>query len=312
MDSIKDDIIKLLKDDSLIDLPLNIKNNIGNTSNVYIIKNYICKVFDISKIDTKKYLADNEFYFYNKFKINIENIINIPKFYGFIKNNNDETYGLILENMNVVNKFDIMYIFNIINDIIKLHLLYWNTDMTDIFNYKNNGQYIIDEKIKVEIKYYFNNIENIFTNEIFNIFKNILDEVESEPSNNKTLIHGSFKLDNILLIRDDDDVIKPYFIDWSLYRIGYGVEDILFLMIMSLNNKVLKMNYKYLLNYYFKEINKFKEYSLDDYNKDIEKSLKGFLLYAIIGLNIKNHFSKIKDEKINQYLLNYLYCLELL
>ena len=55
MDIVKNDIIKSLKDDTLIDLPLKIKNNIGNTSNVYIISNYICKIFDISKIDTKTY-----------------------------------------------------------------------------------------------------------------------------------------------------------------------------------------------------------------------------------------------------------------
>ena len=316
MDIVKNDIIKSLKDDTLIDLPLKIKNNIGNTSNVYIISNYICKIFDISKIDTKTYLGNNEFYFYNNFKIYVENIVNIPQFYGFIRNNNDETYGLILDNINVINKFDIIYIINIIEHIAKLHIIYWDADMSNIFNYENNSKFIINEKIKVEVKYYFTkDIYNIFTKDIYNIFKNILDEEDDEDDAkdplNKTLIHGSFKLDNILLVREDN-VIKPYFIDWSLYRSGYGVEDILFLMIMSLNHESLKMNYKYILNYYFNEINKFKQYKLDDYNKNIKKSLRGFLLYAIIGLNIKNHFSEKKDKNINEYLLNFLYCFELL
>ena len=52
-------------------------NDFYNTGEIYNIidnksnKKYICKVFDILKDDTKKYLGENEIYFYENLKNNL-------------------------------------------------------------------------------------------------------------------------------------------------------------------------------------------------------------------------------------------------
>jgi len=105
MDIIKNDILKLFDLNENIMLNISkIDNLINNTSNIYNFdhnnKNYICKTYDIDKIDTRKYMGANEFYFYTNFVKYVENIIKVPKFYGLIKNNKNEPYGLILEKLN--------------------------------------------------------------------------------------------------------------------------------------------------------------------------------------------------------------------
>ena len=369
MDIIKNDILKLFDNDANINIS-KIDNLNNNTSNIYTIKNndtnYICKIYDIDKIDTRKYMGDNEFYFYTKFIKYVKNIIKVPIFYGLVNNNNNEPYGLILEKLNFTKNIDtdidtdidtnidtdidtnidtdintnidtdidtnidtnidtdidtnidtdidtdIDTIYNIIDHISKLHIFYWNKNIDNILNYKNNSKFIINEKIKYDIRHYFYNIKNIFDDELYNIFNRLLNKNDecgllnknNENCKNKTLIHGSLKIDNIIIVND-----IPYFIDWSLYNSGYGVEDILFLIIFSLDHEKLLLNYENILNYYLIEINKFYKYSLNSLTEDIIKSLEDFIANAIIGLCIKNHFAKIKNNKIDIYLKNFLFLL---
>jgi hypothetical protein len=287
----------------------------NNTSNIYNIydKNlnidYICKIFDITKNDTNKELGDNEFYFYKNMINNIKNIIKIPIFYGFIKNENNEIYGLLLEKLNNINYMNIDCIKIIINDISKLHLFYWNNYFKNIIC--ENSKYIIETRIKTEAKYYFYNISNIFEDKIYNMFNKLLyKKIEYiNEDKNKTLIHGSLKIENIILVKENNEII-PCFIDWGLYKIGYGIEDILFLLIFTLNDDTFKNNIDNLLEYYFIKINESREYKYEDFIDNIKLSLIDFILHAIIGLFIKNHFSKIKNDKLNIYLNNYLYLIE--
>ena len=105
MDIIKNDVLLTFLEESESNSKENIQLEISkinylnnNTSNIYNIYHkelnldYICKIFDITKNDTKKYLGENEFYFYQNIFNNVKNIINIPIFYGFIKNENNEIY----------------------------------------------------------------------------------------------------------------------------------------------------------------------------------------------------------------------------
>ena len=317
MDSIKNDILKLF--DIEIEKEINknteinlskIDNLYNNTSNIYRFQynneNYICKIYDINKIDTRKFMGKNEFYFYSNLVIHVENIIKVPKFFGHVNNNNDEVYGLILEELNStkINYTNINnnIIFNIIDHISKLHIFYWNKNIDHILNYPNNSEFIINEKIKYDIKIYFHNIKDIFEDNLYNLFNELLNKNHDHGPLNKTLIHGSLKIDNIIIIND-----IPYFIDWSIFRYGYGVEDILFLIIFSLEHSMLLLNYEHLLSFYLKEINKFHNYSLKQFNEDIKKSLEDFIAHAIMGLYIKNHYSKIKNNKIEIYLQNFLF-----
>jgi len=64
MDIIKNDILKLFDLNENIMLNISkIDNLINNTSNIYNFdhnnKNYICKTYDIDKIDTRKYMGAN-------------------------------------------------------------------------------------------------------------------------------------------------------------------------------------------------------------------------------------------------------------
>jgi hypothetical protein len=287
----------------------------NNTSNIYNIYNkslninYMCKIFDITKNDTNKILGDNEFYFYNNIINKVNNIINIPIFYGFIKNENNEIYGLLLEKLNAINYINIDCIQLIINHISKLHIFYWNNLSNHIIC--DNSKYIIETRVKTEAKYYFYNIQNIFNDKLYNIFDRLLSKkIEyNNEDKNKTFIHGSLKIDNIILVKENNEII-PYFIDWGLYKIGYGIEDILFLLIFTLNEESFQTNYYNLLEHYFVLINETKEYKYEDFIEHIKLSLLDFILHAIIGLFIKNHFSKIKNDKLNTYLNNYLYLIE--
>ena len=51
--------------------------------------------------------------------------------------------------------------------------------------------------------------------------------------------------------------------------------------------------------------------SPDKYKSDIKKSLEDFVGHCIVGLYIKDCFSKIKNQKINGYLKNFLYILSI-
>ena len=165
----------------------------------------------------------------------------------------------------------------------------------------------VKEKIKHDIKKYFTYTGNVFEKDVYEKFEKLINaKYDSDDSCNKTLIHGSCKLDNIM-IHDS----KPYFIDWSLFRQGYGVEDILFLLIFSLEHDVLKINYNIYMNYYLSKINEHIEYLPDKYKSDIKKSLEDFIGHCIVGLYIKDCFSKIKNQKINGYLKNFLYILSI-
>jgi len=330
MDNLKKDIINSITQKNIdIDLnQLNYSNNTADIFNVHIDKiDYIGKIFDISKNDTKKYLALNEFYFYENIISHFNNIIKIPTFFNFIKNDKGQTYGIILENLNIPNKIDSLDI-DLINIIIehisKLHIYYWNKNdnIENILNYKDNAQYIIEEKIKMDIKYYFYNIKNIFDDNLYNTFDKLLNKnnlINNNNNNinkslNKTFIHGSLKIENIILIKNTliQEEIIPYFIDWSLFKLGYGVEDILFLLIFSLDKDLFLNNVDNILHLYFRKINKYmtgfqKNECLNIFNEHIKQSLLDFILHALIGLFIKNHFSKIKNEKLHIYLDNYLY-----
>jgi len=51
----------------------------------------------------------------------------------------------------------------------------------------------------------------------------------------------------------------------SLYKEGYGVEDILFLLIFSLDENLFKNNLDNILQYYFDIINNVIRYSYEDF-----------------------------------------------
>jgi hypothetical protein len=113
----------------------------------------------------------------------------------------------------------------------------------------------------------------------------------------KNLIHGDMKIDNIIINKE------IYFIDWSFYRLGYGLEDILSLLIFSLDKDIFIEKFIEYLNFYVLNIRLKKK----KFNKYIKSVLKGILLYQVIGLLINNIYKK--NLNIDFY-HNYFYLLK--
>jgi hypothetical protein len=321
-------------------LPLNILNN--NTADIFelIINNnkYICKVYNIIVETTKKYMGINEFYFYKNIKKYLEDIISIPRFYYYIKNDKKQNYGIVLEKLTSTFKLNIyddseelqlQKINSIIYSISNLHLFYLNKDISNFTEYKNNTDFIIIEKIKGDILIYFDKVKYIFKNDVRNIFSFMLYREKTNIPLNKTLLHGSLKIDNIIF--HNDDINNPYFIDWSLFKCAYGIEDILFLIIFSLSHEVFKKNYKNIINDYYNNtinmMNKLKQIGdlnsveigslqktseenqiieKNNFSENIKDSLSDFISNSIIGLYIKNEFVQNKNPYINIFFDNYI------
>lgn len=255
----------------------------SNTSYIYLLKNdnkcYILKISDDTKY-INKLLISNEIYFYK----NVNNQF-MPK---LIANFNEN--GIILEYLN--NNITKHNFFMIIKKIIKMH---------NSLNYiKKNINYNYCLKTLEEIKKVVNQYSFIllFYDKInYNRIKKLLEDNLHLKIKGKTLIHGDMKIDNILI-----NLKHIYFIDWSFYRLGYGLEDILSLLIFSLKNNLFILKYDKLLNFYILNIKK--KYNSKILKKNIIDSLKGILLYQVIGLLINNIYRK--NNNIDFY-YNYLY-----
>lgn len=212
----------------------------------------------LSKMANKLGLYEREYYFYENISkyVNIE----IPKFYGLIKDNNLNNIGILLEDLNVkdtylnlnLNEVSINISMKIIDSVAKMHSKFWNKDLNNIFPnlLKNDNQR-------------FNPIWSNYINENWNLFKskwayllndkqiNIgekivknFSKIQKDLSNkNLTLCHGDIKSPNIFYRKINNEYI-PYFIDWQYISYGKGIQDIVFLMIESFDIK--KVYYMFL------------------------------------------------------------------
>jgi len=285
-----------------------INNDIdGNTSSIFdiIIKDklYICKINKYCDIKSVNMCFCNEIYFYNYLYNKINKHIKIPLYFD---SDIDNQKYIILEKIQYIEKQDIDKIYEIINKIIKMHIEYWNKDM-DFLIYNNNTIDIISQ-IKKEQRKYLNMIYEYFDESLFLNLKNNFNETNNDFKfkNNTTFIHGSLKFDNICYQINDCET-SIYFIDWTFFRKGYGIEDIIYLLLFSVNNIDFKTYYTEIIIYYFNEINKYIYYSIDDFKLNIKESLNGFILLSIFGILIVNKL-KIKNCNLD-FLKNYIYIL---
>lgn len=264
-------------------------NNNNITSYIYLINNKIIIKIEDKIIYINILLAKNEKFFYKNIKDKLNSVINIPK--CLINNNNILGLEYIKNNKNM----NIKIILNIIYNISNLHIKFWN-NTDNIFFLEEN--IVIKEFMNLIYKYsdliFFSN------SKLYYIFKN---KAFINPIKGNTLIHGDLKPENILFKNKE----TIFFIDWSLYRIGLGVEDILMLIIFSINNIHFKKYFLIMLIYYFKLINKYYKYPIEIFVNDIKISLKGIIMYYMVGLEM-NNFIKLKNN--NAIINNYIFLLE--
>lgn len=263
-------------------IAMNFKDN-NNKMHSCVVKLENKNESKLSIMAQKLGLYEREYYFYE----NVSKYINvsIPKFYSLLKDDNFDTIGIILENMNEynsviglnLNDVSIDISLKIIENMAKLHTKFWNKNLKNIFPnlLKNNDKL-------------FNPVWNDYINKNWNMFlekwRYLLDEKQIKlgenivknfqkiqdnlSTSNLTLTHGDIKSLNIFY--DKDKNYEPCFIDWQYIANGKGVQDLVFFLIESFDIKYTNKYFHILKNYYYKKLeeNGVKDYSYEMFNND--------------------------------------------
>lgn len=276
----------------------NVKMKGGYISNVYKVKiGNNCFVFktenktqDIAKnnllqMASNLKLYKREYYFYESISPYVN--INVPKFYGIVRDTNHEEVGILLEDLsereNVVgldvNILSIDVSLKIIDQCARLHSDFWNKNLCDKF-----------ESLKKNTDSQFNpswcDFVNLHWDKFKSRWKNVLsvsdiimgEKIISEYSDiqkklsdkNLTLCHGDVKAGNLFFSKNYDIT----FIDWQYVVNGKGVQDIVFFMIESFTIDKMKQWFIILKNYYYEKLLEYgiKNYSKCEYEEDFHNA----------------------------------------
>ena len=259
--------------------------------NVYsqILKYENTEENNLSKMAKKLELYEREYYFYTKISNHVN--IKIPIFYNLIIDDNQHTMGIVLENL-LDKKYKINLNLNlenidvsltIVDRMAKMHALFWNKDLKNMFpNLKKSNDAIfypffsefINERYELFKKKWFkilNKLQQQECDNIYNNFSNIQQHFSNE--NNITFIHGDIKSPNIFY--DIDNNYEPYFIDWQHCAIGKGVQDLIFFIIESFDFANIKTVFNLTKYYYYKKLLEYgvSNYSFEEYENDIYKAI---------------------------------------
>ena len=263
-------------------------NSVTNSGKLYhqIMKYENAEINDLSRMARQLNLYEREYYFYTDISSHVTDI-KFPKYFNLIKNENDVTCGIVLENLfskgykiNLnLNTENIEVTLKIVDRMAKLHSQFWNKNVKSTFvNLKSSSDEIfnpffnnfIKEKydlfklkwFKILSKFQINK-----SNEIFENFQKIQDNFST--GKNLTLIHGDIKSPNIFY--DIENNHEPYFIDWQHCALGKGVQDLMFFIIESFEIDNLKSIFFITKYYYYKKLQEYgiSNYSFEEYENDI-------------------------------------------
>jgi HAD superfamily hydrolase (TIGR01509 family) len=231
-------------------------------------------------------LYNREYYFYEHIYKYVP--INIPKFYGIIKNK-DKNIGILLENLNNedyklnlnLNNENLNVSLNVINSISKLHSKFWGRNTSEFKYLKKNNNEMFNpywnDFITSKWKIFKEKWCHILTEEQLNIgdyiSKNFLNIQQKLSDKNLTLCHGDVKSANIFYKIINNESYEPYFIDWQYIILGKGVQDLVFFMIESFETDKMKI-YKNLFKeyYYVKLLENNISYSKEEYENDFKNA----------------------------------------
>lgn len=251
----------------------------------------------LSTMAKKLDLYDREYYFYEAISPYVN--INIPKFYGIVKNNNYHSVGILLENLNVnnyvlnidLNNEPIETSLHVIKRLTEMHIKFWNKDIKKIFPIikKHNdelfnptwGNFVRNNFDKFEEKW-----SKVLNPNQLIIAKNIssnFEEIQSNLSkNNLTLCHGDVKSPNIFYKKIENGY-DPYFIDWQYVSIGKGIQDVIFFIIESFEPAKINVMYDMIIEYYYNKILESGiKYDINEYRRDIKDSICYFPYFVAI------------------------------
>jgi HAD superfamily hydrolase (TIGR01509 family) len=234
-------------------------------------------------------LFDREYYFYESLSNYIN--INIPRFYGIIRDKDLLTKGILLEDINRnnfklgldLNKENIDVSLKVIEECAKMHSFFWNKPLNNSFKLlkKHNdnlfnpswGKFIRSMYPEFIRRWYHIIPNNVF--EKMNWIVDNFDNIQNELSlNNLTLCHGDVKSGNIFYKENTNQYI-PYFIDWQYIAHGKGVQDIVFFMIESFKKETIELYGNIFKQYYYIKLKEFGiiNYSIDEYNNDFKNAI---------------------------------------
>lgn len=272
------------------------KNNNESIDTILKLENK--KENNLSIMANKLGLYEREYYFYESISHYVP--IKIPKFIGLIKDEQLNTIGLLLENLNLpdfylnlnLNEENIDISLKIINDMSKLHLKFWNKDLNHIFPFlkKNNdplfqptwSEFISKNwNLFIEKWSFLLNKKQI---DIGNSIKNRFQDIQNELSyEHLTLIHGDIKSPNLFYKKMNTHQYEPYFIDWQYICIGKGVQDLVFFIIESFDvNKFIYLKDLFLNYYYAKIKEEIKDYDYLTFKKDIINSASYYPFFVAV------------------------------
>lgn len=239
----------------------------------------------LSKMAKNLGLYEREYYFYESISkyVNIE----IPKFYGLVKDQNLNNIGILLENLNVdgtvlnlnLNEEKVNVSMGVVESAAKMHSKFWNKNLLNIFPslLKNDDPKfnpVWANYVSFHWPTFMKRWEDLLTPDQVYLGTKIVENfsrIQKELSDtNLTLLHGDIKSPNTFYRLSPNGEYIPYFIDWQYIGCGKGVQDIVFLMIESFDIAKADTMVPLLKNYYYMKLLEFgvTGYSLEDYEKD--------------------------------------------
>jgi HAD superfamily hydrolase (TIGR01509 family) len=243
----------------------------------------------LSKMAKQLDLYRREYDFYEFIAPSIP--VNIPKFYGLVKDEQWETCGLLLENLtvyktNVLNlelsKEPIEVSLKIIAKMAKMHGHYWNQNLEKRFPKLKTTEdpcfrpffkeFIQERSGKFKEKW-----GNILSEKEMGLFEGVVEEFSeiqrrlAQPP--LTFIHGDIKSPNVFY--DMANEKEPCFLDWQHCGIGKGTQDLVFFLIESFEPNHFEWLFPLFKNYYYQKLLEYgvKSYTYMEYEKDIRDAI---------------------------------------
>jgi HAD superfamily hydrolase (TIGR01509 family) len=252
----------------------------------------------LSVMAKKLGLYERENYFYDVISRYVH--ISCPKFYGLIKDDNLNTIGILMENLNKtssnklnldLNKENINTSLLVVEKIAEFHSHFWNKDIKRAFPelkkhndllFKPGWSNFINKKWPTFVE----NWKNVLSQKQMQIaedikinFQNVQDSLSA---NNLTIIHGDVKSPNIFYKMDNG--CEPIFLDWQYVSIGKGVQDLVFFLIESFEIDNIKLFFPIFKNYYYRKLfeNGISNYSFAEYEIDLKNAVCYFPFFVAI------------------------------
>jgi len=252
----------------------------------------------LSLMAKKLGLYERENYFYDVVSRYVH--ISCPKFYGLIKDDNLNTIGILMENLNKtssnklnldLNKENINTSLQVVEKLAIFHSHFWNKDIKKAFpELKKHNDPLFkpgwNNFINNNWPTFVENWKNVLSQKQMQIgegikinFQNVQDSLSCD---NLTIIHGDVKSPNIFYKMNNG--CEPIFLDWQYVSIGKGVQDLVFFLIESFEIDNIKLFFPVFKNYYYRKLveNGISNYSFAEYEIDLKNAVCYFPFFVAI------------------------------